>query len=522
MDKIKHTSEDGKVTYYILDLDAGGYPRSNTVDLQPLLRQELLRTSKSSPTYTDVVICSHGWQTRRDSDGSVGIANRVVRQLEACKPANRHVLYIAVCWPSFISSVFETNPEDDPKSLISRVMQNIRQVASDGEKTVVDPTADFSVTETAKTPESLTAADECESVCTKFIEDDANASAHGNTSSVAAATAAVASMSLENGKPKDSLPPDVCDSVAKLVNELSKQSGRVNSDDSSLLDDGEKYGAASPQMIEAAYQRVKAKNSKPPQREATVQSRSFSIVGMLAAGVGSTAYDLANTIFDVIFGTFERRAAIVGSRGVHWCLADLMEHAPKSTRFHLLGHSLGCHVVQSAAIGRAPGSKLSRKIHTMFLGQAAVPEHVYERGGPYRPIVSKLRPIAGPILATTFVEDPALIAYDMFLPRPIGRFGFFTTSPFPYKTIALEEAVSSAKQKVDFQRETVYKVEGGSIITGHGDISDRELMDLFWQAASVDIHEKDAEVVESSKLPYGFWTNYRVRTENYTRICSIM
>ncbi len=513
MDKVKHRSDDGKVEYYILDLDAGGYPRDQTIE--GLLREELMGRNRPrdapTPRYTDVVVISHGWNTQRASDGSIPLANRVVAKMEECKPADRRVLYVAVKWPSFLTTVFEPSKDDDPKSVVSGVMKKLRQTVAEAEDSAVNPTEQFNVAQAATAPESLAAADECEAALESFITaDEAN-----STAAVSARETAT----------DGSLPEDVRVALAKFANEIGKQSGRVNADDSSILDDGEKYGVVTPEMVENSYQNVRAKNLKPPTKEPEVQSRSFTVAGVFGAiGVAKKAWDVANTIFDVVFGTFERRAAIVGSRGVHWCLADMMERASPKTRFHLFGHSLGCHVVQSAAIGRSPGSKLSRKIRTMFLGQAAVPSHVYGRGGAYRPIVSRLKPVAGPILASIYEMDPALMLYDVFLPRPVGRFGLEVTDPFPAEDLTLEaHGERSSMQKFDFKPSTVYNIQGGPVVTGHGDIADREVMDVFWQAASIDIHEKDAEVVESSKLPYGFWSNYKIRSEKSGgSFCAIM
>lgn len=65
-----------------------------------------------------------------------------------------------------------------------------------------------------------------------------------------------------------------------------------------------------------------------------------------------------------------------------------------------------------------------------MLGQGACIKDVVARGGPYRPLVSQLRPIAGPILATVFDDDKALLAYDIWPPDSIATHGFTEAEPF--------------------------------------------------------------------------------------------
>jgi hypothetical protein len=93
----------------------------------------------------------------------------------------------------------------------------------------------------------------------------------------------------------------------------------------------------------------------------------ISLPGRLFAG----ARLLSDALERVVFGQFQRRASEAGSRGVHLLLAKMMDAMPEGceTRFHLVGHSLGCHVVTAAAIGRAPGSLLLRKLQSLVLLQ---------------------------------------------------------------------------------------------------------------------------------------------------------
>jgi len=225
------------------------------------------------------------------------------------------------------------------------------------------------------------------------------------------------------------------------------------------------------------------------------------------------------TLLDVIYTSFERRAAVVGSHGLHDLLAHMMKHALKPVRFHLFGHSMGAHLSMSAAIGRGPtGSNLPRKIHSLMMTQPACSTDVFAKGGPYRPIVSKLCPVAGPILATMMENDEALRFYDAFRTKPLGRFGFFNQEPFKKRDIIVLDAPKEKENQFPIQPEVftkncVYNLRGKSVISNHGDIQDKEISSLFWQAAVIDMEDTDYDVTDPSELPKTFWSDYEVRNE---------
>ena len=115
-------------------------------------------------------------------------------------------------------------------------------------------------------------------------------------------------------------------------------------------------------------------------------------------------FNVAYAIQDLIFGTFIGRAGVIGGRGVHELIGELMRYAAPHVRFSAFGHSLGAHVMQVAMIGY-DRSYFSRKIQTLLLAQGACTTRAVSRGGPYRPLVSKFRPVAGPILCTMNRDD---------------------------------------------------------------------------------------------------------------------
>lgn len=116
------------------------------------------------------------------------------------------------------------------------------------------------------------------------------------------------------------------------------------------------------------------------------------------------------------FERFKQHAAKAGSHGVHVLLEKMMTAADgSSTRFHLVGHSLGCHVVTSAAIGpeiELP-KKLPKKLHSVTFLQGAVFCVKYEKKGPYYHLSNVPKPVAGPVIATTSKKDGALRAMEL-------------------------------------------------------------------------------------------------------------
>eukprot|EP00171_Calliarthron_tuberculosum_P002071 IDg2071t1 len=64
----------------------------------------------------------------------------------------------------------------------------------------------------------------------------------------------------------------------------------------------------------------------------------------------------------LVFGNYLTRAEVVSRNGVHTLLASLQERALVSTRFYLLGHSLGGPLVFGALSGLENGSYLLRNV----------------------------------------------------------------------------------------------------------------------------------------------------------------
>ncbi len=490
MKKTKHVGADYE--YYIIQLDAGGFPNQPSIELGPILRQELLARQ-----CTDVVFLAHGWNTSRIDDGSILGINQVVEQMEARKPKDSRVLYIAVKWPSAMPTVFARSPYKDARQFFREVMIQIRATTLES-----DERADDTTTKDRKAGEATKAVDECSELLDKFFESED-----------------------ENGD--ETLPEEVRESLARLANKINEQSACSRGDSESLLDDGNKYGTMTSASVEKIYQRVRSNNLSPKRREEMkkqeadnaqeqiVTTRSFPVGGVFKHV--TRAFNLAATLFDLLYITFERRAAIVGSRGVHWAISDLMKHAPEETKFHLFGHSMGSHVVLSAAIGRAPGSTFTRKLHSVFIAQGACSTDVFKRGQPYRPLASKLKPIAGPISATTYFEDELLKKYDVFLPRPAGMFGFDRSNPLGLKRIVLLKRVKDdPEQQEEFKKATIYNLDSNAILENHVEVNHVEIIDMFWQAARVHLDTNECQMTDPASLPEGYWHEYGIRVERKT------
>lgn len=502
------------VDYYICDMDARGSFR-DAAAVNRVISEEL-----AGGNYTDVVLFSHGYNVKREKDGSLDLCNDVIPNMDAKRPADRRCLYIAIKWPSFISTIFDGNNKN-PKKLVKELIRMVGEGI--GESGALSGVMTRSLSKHAEN-NLATLQEEADLFLADAPDtDDEETHADGNIGSAVPSTSVITkpspvhtAASNGNSAGDGDLPPKLCGSIANLINELNKQSEQDDGDDTCLLDDREgRYMNVTAERVRKRFKYIRAKNvnpsaAKPEEPGKTqVDSRSLTIIGTLLAL--KKAWDFAHTLNDFFLGTFERRACVIGSVGVHKLLHEMMDVTTSDVRFHLFGHSLGAHVITAAAIGRGPPKQLQRKIHSLVIAQGACSADCFGVGGPYRPLVSTLAPIAGPILGTVFYGDVPLLSYNLFYPKPLGRFGFDkNVSPFDFKQITVK---SQEYPSFNFKKRTCYSLLAEGIVTEHGDVGDLELMNLFWQAATMKMNAKDYEMTDNEKLPYGFWNDFDVRTE---------
>lgn len=245
---------------------------------------------------------------------------------------------------------------------------------------------------------------------------------------------------------------------------------------------------------------------------------ALSLLGILPSSRLIAGGKVVSRILErILFGQFQRRASNVGSRGVHLLLSQMMIAAEgKGTRFHLVGHSLGAHVVTSAAIGCPPGSLLPHKLHSLTMLQPAVPVPHYEKGGPYRPLSSQLLPVAGPVIATTSQSDMALYNMEIFDGEVVGRQGFHGLGS-ESDTVVLQNNVVTP---LGFKKGVFYTVKGDAVINAtssvafvdldgsHGDLLDPPLQMRIWEAMNVTgVNDAELAIIPKSALPVDYWAD---------------
>lgn len=486
------TVKAGDAEYIVLEFDGGGYFRESTDATLKYLR-DLLRGDSS---YTDVIILSHGWLEQRDSEGAIGTITRVVSALQDTCPAGVKPLYVAISWPSAPSTFFDRGSNNARKEL-EAFMERLRKTAADG---VQEQARAIRLKHSSDSTDYLDAALERATTLFEKLK-------HKTYSFLD-----------KEDEIQDDLPDEFCEDAAALIHDLGDDAGEP-----SLLDDGARYAPVTKERVAKCFKHVDHQINSGEGETARSLTLGLGIVGATigasVAAVGAVgaiaAWKTLYALQELVFGMYERRAARVGGRGVHAAIAKLMQVASPSVRFSLIGHSLGSHVVQAAAIG-FERSLLSRKLHTVMLGQGACIKDVVARGGPYRPLVSQLRPVAGPILATVFDDDKALLAYDIWLPDPIGRHGFTEVEPFDKNVVVVRKlSDDDDRQEIFMKKNTCYTLEcsKNEIIKHHGNIDAIEVVRMFWQAVLVRVDEEEYQPTDQRKLPSDYWEDYGVRTE---------
>lgn len=221
----------------------------------------------------------------------------------------------------------------------------------------------------------------------------------------------------------------------------------------------------------------------------------------------------------VLFGRFEERASTVGATGVHSLLSKLQKVASPTTRFHLVGHSLGCHVVCSALIGSPKtGNGLNRKVHSLMLLQGAVPHRCFAKKEMYRAISSVFQPVAGPIMVTTSQSDNALHLYRQFHFEPLGHLGAVEAIPLPTITQELQHRTFP----YGFKKGHLYNFKADKYINetsgvlgidlngSHSDVKDPEVVHCLFEAWRLNIHDDDYRL---PRLPHDYFTNVNKQRE---------
>lgn len=434
--------------------------------------------------------------------------HNLVRALAGNDPKpDRKVLYIGVSWPSHPTTAGLKGDEAAAQTFAERI-------AASKKLREENPAAYFSDVQSALAETDPKAA----AKLGELVEDLESNKSLADTSSDASGEAALPSNVLEKVVAfSDLLSPEaeVAGSVSPIDNADAPSSEAVLKNPTASLVVGSRPGLIRPDAV----------LGKPPQGVAQMfiflqpLLRLFGWAPPLGIAYGAKA--LTGVLERIFFAQFERRAAMTGSRGVNQMIRTLMRSSGRKTRFHLVGHSLGCHVQTSAAIGSPPAPLLPRKLHSITLLQGAVPVVSYATEGSYRPLASTLLPVAGPVIATTSEYDMALENYSTFHGDPLGRDGFQGLDDSQHERCVLP---SDASVNAGFQKGKFYTVLSGGVINetsdflgldldgAHGDLLDPELMSRVWEAIDVQVDEGEYDMPRVESLPRDYWgTDVRVR-----------
>ena len=209
------------------------------------------------------------------------------------------------------------------------------------------------------------------------------------------------------------------------------------------------------------------------------------------SGFFNSALNLLNytTYFEM-----KTRAGTIGKSGVAPFLDRL---SPSIEAIHLLGHSFGGRVVTAAA-----ANSTTRRIRSMTLLQAAFSHNGFskKRNGFFRAVVEQKR-VAGPILITHSILDRAVgIAYplasrinqddrlalgdknDRF--GAIGRNGAQEMEVMEVDNAETMLRPATDTQSYQFKQPIIYNLNGDTLITGHGDVTNEAIVSAVLSAVA--------------------------------------
>lgn len=260
---------------------------------------------------------------------------------------------------------------------------------------------------------------------------------------------------------------------------------------------------ASPGFFKLDAQELINRLSRPmPIALAQTTGSAASLGTGTAAGLGDFLSGIKGSFIHLMNYTtyyiMKDRAGVVGRNGGYQVLRELRNQFP-SLKIHLAGHSFGGQLVTAAADG--PTDKPPFQPETMTLLQAAYSHnglaHLYDgvHDGFFRTVVTAKK-VKGPILITCSKQDTAVgIAYPIASllsgvtaaalgdkNDPFGGMGRNGAQKTPE---AVENALSPAGTKYQFNRENIFNLNGDNVITGHGDICRAEIASAILQAIAL-------------------------------------
>jgi hypothetical protein len=237
------------------------------------------------------------------------------------------------------------------------------------------------------------------------------------------------------------------------------------------------------------------------------QADNDGFAGLLGGNTGSrAAFDgILTPLRQLSFWKMKDRARKFGEAGAGELLRLLQDAAPRTTRFHLMGHSFGCIVVSAALAGTGP-SELLRPVDSLVLVQGALslwaysPEvpHVPGAAGYFHRIIAQ-HLVKGPIVTTRSSHDTAVGKYYplgarmafQYLLGELPKYGGIGTYGIQgLKPLTDNRPIATADTDYSFQPGRIYNLDAQSVIAhgddpsgAHSDIAHPEVAHAVWQAA---------------------------------------
>jgi hypothetical protein len=292
---------------------------------------------------------------------------------------------------------------------------------------------------------------------------------------------------MEDGEPPETLPPDVLNAYQVLNQEANLGSEGEGGPPGS---DWEGFDP------EAIY-------------EATAEEP-------VSFGLGSWVSNKLSSMTDGVrvlsFWKMKERARQIGENSGFNFLKTLQEKAPKTVRFHLMGHSFGCIVVSSMLNGPQGKGTLVRPVDSLALVQGAVSLWCYcskisyerDRPGYFNTIIAQGK-VAGPIVVTHSRFDYAVgKMYPQagrttfwksvdFAPGQLPKYGGIGSFGLAGDDLAAENTnMLGASASYDFKPGKIYNLESsqficnedmGPLVGAHSDIAKPEVAHAVWSAA---------------------------------------
>lgn len=475
--------------------------------------------------YTDVVFMSHGWATRKKGT-RVAFNQNMTRALAGTRKKldlgdpGQKILYVGLHWPSHPTTAFTAAKRKAKEQDFAKL--DYKELVEENKKLRDEkPTEYWSRAQEELAETDPDAASKLKDLVRSMERADDKSD--------------IAKMP-ENVDDMNEVPADVKEDLLQLGEKLSPQASGVGGSEADsepnvatreiMLDKRKPLSFDGPLGIINPILRMVndgAITLKPLKEllQSVLLLVGISIPGRVLIGLRV----VTRVIERIFFGQFERRAAVVGSQGVHFLLEKLMNASEEhNTRFHLVGHSLGGHVCSAAALGGPGSHSLPRKIHSLALLQGALPGKSYARGGSYRPLASLLVPIAGSVVASTSQKDFALENYEMFHAKSLGRHGFLNLEPDKQTTLSIKKGKFGGLglTKGKFHRliadEVINETTNHLLIDvdgAHGDLFDEELMAAVIEGMDLRLDNSDYVTTPQESLPPGYWgVDPTVRREN--------